>query len=205
MSLLGSIGRLTAAAARPLTTAATLSRGSDTFQIRALVHKQMKPARAGHTGGEHDAVIRVDGQDIETDILQNDVITIGGVGWIVWVHAPSAAQGSIMVNVMAPPAEAVTPIDVTDVSDGAGGTTQSEAPLPTILAKIKSASSEKTLSAVSDEVLNQLVMSWPYDPSETAINAGTKVDVRGLAYSVVSVGIRDDNPTWRRAVLRRVD
>lgn len=203
MSLLDGIGKAAAAAATPLTRAATLTRDGTDYDIRAARHRSPKPSRAAQTGAAYDALIRIQGTDLPVDPVQNDTIALSGETWIVWRLRPSPAGGSIMAECMAPADEQVTPLTLQDTDDGGGGKTQQEVAQTAILAKVYGLSTEKVLTAAISESLARLVIRWPYDAGDAEIAAGKRVRVRGMDYTVQSTGVDDENPAWRRAMLAR--
>ena len=203
MSLLDGIGKSAAAAASPLTRAAVLSRDGTDYDIRAARHRSPKPSRAGQTGGAFDALIRIQGTPLPVDPVQNDTLTLAGETWIIWRLRPSPAGGSIMAECMAPADEQVTPLMLQNTDDGGGGKTQHEVAQTAILAKVYGLSTEKVLTATESEAVARVVIRWPYDATDPEIAAGTRLQVRSLGYTVQSVGIDDENPAWRRAMLAR--
>lgn len=203
MSLLGTLGSAAAAAATPLTHEAALQRGDDTHTVRASRQKSKRPGRAGHMESGYDALIRISGLDLPVEPAQNDLITLQGETWIIWTVEPSEANASRYCKCMDQPAEDIIPTIEVATSDGSGGETYAPTDQDAIKAKVSTLSNEQMLTAENDEVIGRVMVSWPYDASDPAIEAGGRVRVRGLSYKVVGVNIHDDNPTWRKAMLVR--
>ena len=201
MSLLGSIGGIVGAATKALSDAAVLTRNGTDYDISASRHRAKLPARAGHTRQSYDALIRIHGLNLPVTPAQNDTITLDGSSWIVWRLLPSAGGSHIMAECMAPPIEVVTPQIVGFADDGGGGKTMTTSDQTPFLAKIMAATDEKVLSVGEDDQMSRLVMKWPHKAGQTEITTEIRVKVRGLGYAVKSVGINDENPEWRRAVL----
>ena len=204
MSLVDGIGASVASAALVLTKAAVLTQSGTDHSVRAAMHRLRNPARAGMTGSMIDARIRLSAPDLPVTPGQNDTITLDGVAWIIWSLEPSPAGSTIMANCTAQPAEAVTPLSMTETDDGAGGRTKSPSDGTPFMAKVSAASDEKVLTDTSNSTISRLILHWPHADGLTVIGAGDAVRVRGDQYRVESVGINDENPAWRRALLARV-
>lgn len=201
MSLSDALGRAAAGAARVLTKDATLVQSGLSYAVRASRQRESRPARAGHTGGAYDALLRLHGVDLEVEPVQNGVITLDGADWIIWTVRPSPAGGSRFLECMAAPDEEVTPLTPAETDDGGGGATIADTAGTPFLAKVRAISDEKALTADRDGLIGRLIILWPAASGEIQIGAG--VQVRGLDYTVQEVGPSDKNPDWRRAMLAR--
>jgi len=204
MSLLDSIGRIAGGAALALTRDATLTRGQVSHPIRASRHRETRPHRATESGRVWDADLRIHGLDLPVQPAQNDVVTLTGEDWIIWTIRPSPAGSHMMVDCIAPPAEAMTLVEVNKLPDGGGGHIKQQIIGGTVMVRMGAENKRQDSSSEAVEVVSRLFVSWPYDPAGPTVAAGGRVDLRGMEYQIRSIGVRADNPAWRRATLQAV-
>lgn len=205
MSLAEQIGAFATLGSLMLSRQAVLRRGVTDAPVNVNRHSASLPYRADQNRRPYDALFRMDRATSSMSPEQNDRVLMDGDQWIVWRIIPSPAGSHWMLECMAPPSQAVVPVTVVKVPDGMGGHTNQTFPQISLAfaAKIRNASTDRTLTAQSSSQMNRLMMSYPADSAPAPFGVDWRVMVDGMDFTVISVGVDDENPAWRRAVLAR--